>query len=191
MLPGVKDYLNVVKSLQKFSIVFANQFLNHYVCFKWYMFHKWKKLDLRSRIPDWFVFTVTFIEDGGLVGSSVMACHFTPNIYTDGSVKGLGSVNTCSDAAAYFSCINLNVKSHSGIVSNMHADFFVNAATDSKFVLPVNVMYCFLAVKDRCISNAVNLSLNVHFDMHWIFKVWHPDGSAYCKKKEIVQVELF
>ncbi|KAG9304144.1 hypothetical protein G9A89_019706 [Geosiphon pyriformis] len=85
----------------------------------------------------------------------------------------------------------IKVKSHSGIVDNKHADFFVDAAINSKFVLPVGIMHHFFAVKDRpvsgnaycfircffdavnfvgweskCAEYAMNFNLNMHFDMH-------------------------
>ncbi|KAG9294280.1 hypothetical protein G9A89_021639 [Geosiphon pyriformis] len=254
----VKTYLSVVKLLRRFGIVFANQLLNHHsMCFKWSMFRRWKRLDPRGHIPNWFVSTIKFIEDSGMNGSDAVVCCFTPNdflynfgftneclvqsgsgiidIYTNGSVKNLRSVGACGGAVAYFPCANLDVgvriysllsstlvelqaialaldcipalssvvlhmdsqtfldicaslnfkiKSHSGIVGNEHANFFVDAATDSKFVLPISVMHHFFAVKgrpvssnarrfvkclfdaeSRCTEYAVNLDLN------------HPDGS--------------
>ncbi|KAG9297858.1 hypothetical protein G9A89_006799 [Geosiphon pyriformis] len=212
-----------------------------------------------------------FIENGGLVDSSAVDCHSALSeflydfgfvndyfvqsesgiidIYTDNSVKGLGSVGACGGATAYFLCINLSisvrvygllflilaelqaialalncipalsfvilhtdsqafldmcaflncsvdsnfhkkcwiekehicftvtsknlsvswvkVKSHSKIVSNVCADFFADAATDSKFVLPISVMHHFFAVKDSPTLSA-----------------------AYYKKEKIVQVKL-
>ncbi|KAG9289036.1 hypothetical protein G9A89_015585 [Geosiphon pyriformis] len=118
---GVEGYLSVVKLLQKFGIVFVNQLLN---CHS-------KRLDPRDCIPDWFVSTVKFIEDSGLIGGDAVDCcsalsGFLYNfefandrliqfgsgiidIYTDGLVKSLGFMCACDCAAVYFPCVNLNV----------------------------------------------------------------------------------
>ncbi|KAG9289755.1 hypothetical protein G9A89_014490 [Geosiphon pyriformis] len=60
------------------------------------------------------------------------------------------------------SVVWVKIKSYSGIVTNKRADFFTDAATSSKFVLPVGVMHHFLAVESRPVSGNA---------------FWHPDGS--------------
>ncbi|KAG9304333.1 hypothetical protein G9A89_019895 [Geosiphon pyriformis] len=95
-------------------------------------FCQWKRLDLRGRVPGWFVSLVLFISSGdlasigALVHHSILDIHLCNfgfanghlvengpgviSVYTDGSVKDLGSAGTCGGAAAYFSNIDLSVR---------------------------------------------------------------------------------
>ncbi|KAG9286816.1 hypothetical protein G9A89_012366 [Geosiphon pyriformis] len=95
------------------------------------------------------------------------------------------------------------VKEHSGIIENEHANFFVNAATLSKFVLSLSMLCCFLSVENRSVSenvhhfirnlfnvvnfigweskfgtNIVGANFAGNIDSSKSFSVWHPDISA-------------
>ncbi|KAG9297734.1 hypothetical protein G9A89_011249 [Geosiphon pyriformis] len=58
----------------------------------------------------------------------------------------------------------VKVKSHSGIIGNKCANFFVDAVTNSKFVLSVSVMHCFLAVEGRSVSGNARRFVRHLFD---------------------------
>ncbi|KAG9296319.1 hypothetical protein G9A89_014911 [Geosiphon pyriformis] len=69
------------------------------------------------------------------------------------------------------------VKRHSGVIENKCADFFVNVATLSKFVLLLSVPYHFLSIEDRPVSENVRHFVRKLFDViNFFFSVWHPDG---------------
>ncbi|KAG9291763.1 hypothetical protein G9A89_012048 [Geosiphon pyriformis] len=128
----MSSYLDVKKSLKKYGLIFANQLLDHHgECFTWNTFHRWKRLSSRSFIPTWFVSVSDFIKCSGLSNNIVVACHFAPGniacntgfvfewllaskhgsieVYMDGSVKGLGSIDACGSAAAYFPKANVSI----------------------------------------------------------------------------------
>ncbi|KAG9287458.1 hypothetical protein G9A89_023830 [Geosiphon pyriformis] len=92
---------------------------------------KIKRLNPKRPIPGWFVFLVNFIESGGLVDSSILLqlsslkfCLCNDgyvkdcleqvdsdiiHVYTDSSVKDLGSFGARGGTAAYFSSTNVGV----------------------------------------------------------------------------------
>ncbi|KAG9302049.1 hypothetical protein G9A89_021093 [Geosiphon pyriformis] len=106
-------YLNIVKSLKKYSVVFVNQLLDHHVLV-------------------WFAFLVKFIIENGLLNSVMLSsCSIPTNslcdfgyigecllnsrlgfitIYIDGSVKNLGFLSACGGATAYFPNVDVSVK---------------------------------------------------------------------------------
>ncbi|KAG9304517.1 hypothetical protein G9A89_020081 [Geosiphon pyriformis] len=130
---GLNSYLSVIKSLKKYDIAFVNQLLDCCgVCFMWPTFRKWKKLDPRSPVPAWFTSLVSFIEGGGLLHNGVVGFQLLSSehycncgsigrcllssglsfvkVYTDGSVKDFGLVNTYGGAAAYFPDVDLGIE---------------------------------------------------------------------------------
>ncbi|KAG9287632.1 hypothetical protein G9A89_023982 [Geosiphon pyriformis] len=172
---------------------------HHGRCFMWNLFRRWKRLDLRRPTFGWFVSLVNFIESGSLVGSSILLqlssskfCSYDDgyvkdclghvgsdiiHVYTDSSVKDLGSSGACGGAAVYFSSVNIGVGvrsdftgpmcnsltkpqtrfqkkmldrvDHTGVVGNECTNFFTEAATGSNFILPVKMSLHFLSIKDR------------------------------------------
>ncbi|KAG9297990.1 hypothetical protein G9A89_018818 [Geosiphon pyriformis] len=171
-----------------------------------------KKLDSRGPIPTWFVFIANFIKNGGLSNDMAMASSSAPadfvcntgfvseqllatehgsiNVYTDGSVKSLGSIGAYSSAIAYFPKANASigvkvlgllfsmltslnickfdvdgfVKKHSDIVENEQADFFANMVTLFKSVLSLSMPCHFLNIKNRPVSE------NVHYFVRKLFE---------------------
>ncbi|KAG9305670.1 hypothetical protein G9A89_022592 [Geosiphon pyriformis] len=105
---GLESYLCVAKSLRR-----------------------WKKLDLRGPVPVWFVLLVEFINGSGLSNHVVLShCSALADspydfgyinehllnsdlssvtVYTDGSVKGLDSLNAHGGAATYFLDANVSI----------------------------------------------------------------------------------
>ncbi|KAG9289725.1 hypothetical protein G9A89_014460 [Geosiphon pyriformis] len=85
----------------------------------------------RTAIQNILNIAIKFIENSSMNGNNAVVCHFTPskslynfgftnkclaqfgsgiiNIYTNGSVKNLGSVDACDNATTYFLCANLDV----------------------------------------------------------------------------------
>ncbi|KAG9295496.1 hypothetical protein G9A89_013525 [Geosiphon pyriformis] len=116
---GLEFYLCVARSLRRYGIVFNT-------------FRRWKKLDPRGPVPVWFVFLVEFIKGDGLSNHVVLShcsaladssCDFgyvneyllnsdlsSVTVYTDSSVKGLGSSGVCGGAATYFLDANINIE---------------------------------------------------------------------------------
>ncbi|KAG9292150.1 hypothetical protein G9A89_005294 [Geosiphon pyriformis] len=130
---GLDGYLNVVKSLKFYGLVFTAQMLDHHgMCFSWYAFHKWKRLNLRGPVPVWFMSLANFVESG-VLGRALMSHSTQVNsfcdvgfvaerlitsgsnsveVYTDSSVKGFGFVNVCGGAAAYFPDADISIDMH-------------------------------------------------------------------------------
>ncbi|KAG9297448.1 hypothetical protein G9A89_020849 [Geosiphon pyriformis] len=93
--------------------------------------HRWKRLDSRSLISAWFVSVSNFVKFSGLSNDEiVVSCpalanvvwdtgfvfewlfatrHGSIDVYTDSSVKSLGSIGVYSSAAAYFLKANISV----------------------------------------------------------------------------------
>ncbi|KAG9288053.1 hypothetical protein G9A89_017648 [Geosiphon pyriformis] len=110
---SLKSYLCVVKSLKRYGIV-------------------WKKLDPRGPVPVWFVSLVEFIKEDGLSNCVALShcsaladfpCDFSyvnerllnsnlsfVTIYTNSSIKSLGSLDAHGGAAAYFPDANISIR---------------------------------------------------------------------------------
>ncbi|KAG9293874.1 hypothetical protein G9A89_019212 [Geosiphon pyriformis] len=90
-----------------------------------------KRLNSRGPIPTWFVSVTNFVKNGGLNINVTVISHSVPTkfscdigftfecllafecesveVYTDGSVKGLGSISACGGTATYFSNANASI----------------------------------------------------------------------------------
>ncbi|KAG9285882.1 hypothetical protein G9A89_013307 [Geosiphon pyriformis] len=114
------DSYNIQEKRPKTSgnngLIFANQLLDyHGECFTWNTFRRWKRLDSKGSIPTWFVSVSNFIKCSGLNNNVVVAScpasgnvvcdtgfHGSIDVYTNGSIKDLGSIDACGGTAAYF-----------------------------------------------------------------------------------------
>ncbi|KAG9299499.1 hypothetical protein G9A89_020670 [Geosiphon pyriformis] len=115
-----ESYLGIVKSLKRYDVVFANQFLDHHSkCFI-------------GLVSAWFASLVKFIINGGLSNSVILFFYSIPTdslcdfgyigehllnsglgsitIYTDNSIKNLGSLCVRGSVAAYFLDVDTNVE---------------------------------------------------------------------------------
>ncbi|KAG9294133.1 hypothetical protein G9A89_021492 [Geosiphon pyriformis] len=129
---GLDVYMSVVKFFKRYGFVFVNQILNQErACFTWDTFCKWKRLDPRSPISAWFMFLSDFVRNSGLDGSMALVSHYTCanmscevsfifecifasdsgpiEIYTNSSVKGMGTIGICGSAAAYFPAADVSI----------------------------------------------------------------------------------
>ncbi|KAG9297497.1 hypothetical protein G9A89_020899 [Geosiphon pyriformis] len=59
---------------------------------------------------------------------------------------------------------NIFVKRHSRVVKNERTDFYANAVVCSKFLLPLNVLYYFLCVENKPVSENVHHFVKTLFD---------------------------
>ncbi|KAG9287643.1 hypothetical protein G9A89_023993 [Geosiphon pyriformis] len=123
------------KSRFHYGIVFMNQLHDrHDATFDWYTFKQWKRLDPRGPVPEWFKLSAAFFNDASLFltrllavcGSSfldilesndfVSVCdqlsrvdNSVLSVYTDGSIKNLGTASCKAGAAAFFKDIGLSL----------------------------------------------------------------------------------
>ncbi|KAG9293653.1 hypothetical protein G9A89_018990 [Geosiphon pyriformis] len=82
------------------------------------------------------------------------------------------------------------VKGHSSIVKNDRADFFANVAVLSESILALDVLFCFLRIENRpvsenachfvkesgCGASIIDVDVADDVDMPKLFSVWHSDG---------------
>ncbi|KAG9290241.1 hypothetical protein G9A89_022217 [Geosiphon pyriformis] len=159
---SLESYLHMAKSLRRYGIVFVHQLLDcQGVCFEWNTFCRWKKLDPRGPVPVWFVLLVEFINGGGLLNRVALSycsaladslCDFgyvnkhlldsdlsSVTVYTDGSVKDLGSLGVCGGAAVYFPDANVSIRVKiDGLLSSIlcvPTSWSVNLFTDNQALL--------------------------------------------------------
>ncbi|KAG9286738.1 hypothetical protein G9A89_012288 [Geosiphon pyriformis] len=99
--------------------------------FSWHIFKKWKRLDFHGPVPEWFELSVVFLVNShsfslvlagvgplDICGSNdfVSICdHLSQvgidslSVYTDGSLKNLGTIGCKTGAAVFFENINLGL----------------------------------------------------------------------------------
>ncbi|KAG9296576.1 hypothetical protein G9A89_015168 [Geosiphon pyriformis] len=132
---GKSLYFDLVKSLKCFGIAFGNQLFDKKSdLLDWKTFCHWKRLDLCSSVPHWFVVASKFFLDKGfsssdtpgffelhrldVLGSSKFSAIKDRlhdvwlgffEVYTDGSLKNAGSAEVVGDVATYFSALDLSV----------------------------------------------------------------------------------
>ncbi|KAG9296385.1 hypothetical protein G9A89_014977 [Geosiphon pyriformis] len=119
-----------------FCVAFVDQLCDyHGVIFDWKTFKCWKRLDLRGPVPDWFSLSVAFLCDVAFfpVGSSILRGLGAPlnilksqnfklvcdclscvsagslSVYTDSSLKNLGTIQRKTSAAVFFEDIGLSL----------------------------------------------------------------------------------
>ncbi|KAG9299911.1 hypothetical protein G9A89_009639 [Geosiphon pyriformis] len=107
---GLDGYLDIRKFLMKYGLIFANQLLDYCgICFTWNTFRRWKKLNLRVNVVSYSAPT-DFFCDVGFTSEHLLALnHESIEVYTNGSVKNLGSIGACGGTAAYFPRANANI----------------------------------------------------------------------------------
>ncbi|KAG9290321.1 hypothetical protein G9A89_007052 [Geosiphon pyriformis] len=141
---GELAFYKYVSSLRQYGIVFVEQLHNRTgSVFKWRTFKRWKRLDLRSPIPDWFNAAVHFLSGSG----SFPVCSFLPlnvdssnvlesckfnvvcnhllevdsdclSLFMDGSLCGLGTLGMKAGTTVFFEDIDLGLGVEvSGLVS--------------------------------------------------------------------------
>ncbi|KAG9306680.1 hypothetical protein G9A89_004227 [Geosiphon pyriformis] len=100
--------------------------------FEWVTFKRWKRLDPRGPISDWFVLSIKFL--GNMVVSSMRnllmggadvfnVLNFIEFVYTDSSLSGLESVNMRSGVVVFFDNINMDMGVKiSGLMSSTLAE---------------------------------------------------------------------
>ncbi|KAG9297496.1 hypothetical protein G9A89_020898 [Geosiphon pyriformis] len=111
---GLDIYISVVKSLKWYGFVFANQILN------------------QRLISTWFMFLSDFVRNSGLGGGMALASYYACanmsckvsfisehvfvsgsnfiEVYTDSSVKGMGTIGACSGTAVYFPVVDMSIR---------------------------------------------------------------------------------
>ncbi|KAG9306256.1 hypothetical protein G9A89_016160 [Geosiphon pyriformis] len=107
---GSPSYFDVVHSLKHFGVAFGNGLITkHEWIIDWKTFWYWKRLSLRGLIPIWF--TKIVLNSSNFLCSSdylhVCKCLHEVwagelNIYTDGSLSGLGTKDVACGAVAFF-----------------------------------------------------------------------------------------
>ncbi|KAG9306344.1 hypothetical protein G9A89_018227 [Geosiphon pyriformis] len=125
-------FFKYLPSLQCYGIAFVDQLQDcHGDIFNWYTFKRWKKLDPRGPVPEWFGHSVAFLSGVpssplalsgvgpvNICGSDdfVSVCDHLSwvgtdslSVYTDGLVKNLGMTGCKARAAAFFEDINLGL----------------------------------------------------------------------------------
>ncbi|KAG9289843.1 hypothetical protein G9A89_015423 [Geosiphon pyriformis] len=118
-------FFRSLSSLWRFGVAFVDQLCNY---------HGTKRLDLRGSIPEWFKHAMAFLNsvnspsagslalDGAVslnildFGDFVSICDCLPHVglsnisvYTDGSLKDLGTTSCKADTAAFFEDIGLGL----------------------------------------------------------------------------------
>ncbi|KAG9304762.1 hypothetical protein G9A89_003936 [Geosiphon pyriformis] len=122
-------------------------------------------------------------------------------VYTDSSVKDLGSLDACGNVATYFLNVNTSIGiKMDGLLSLTLVELQTIALALESF-LPLMMSYCFLNVEDRsvignayyvvknlfnavysvgwetrCVGRIIGAELCGHFDKAKTFCVWHPNG---------------
>ncbi|KAG9290051.1 hypothetical protein G9A89_010357 [Geosiphon pyriformis] len=128
-------FVKFLFSFWQYGIAFVNQLCDHHgAVFDWYIFKQWKRLDLRSSVLEWFKLSTTFLNDvilsltyslavydgssSDILGSSdfVSVCdHFLQVdngilfVYTDRSLKNLGTASCRAGAVTFFENIGLGL----------------------------------------------------------------------------------
>ncbi|KAG9307233.1 hypothetical protein G9A89_017061 [Geosiphon pyriformis] len=100
--------------LWRYGVAFVDQLCDHYgTVFDWSTFKQWKKLDLHGPIPEWFRLSAVFLA----VNARVLS------VYTDGSLRNLGTVGYEAGAAAFFEDIGVDLGvGMSGLMSSTMAE---------------------------------------------------------------------
>ncbi|KAG9288206.1 hypothetical protein G9A89_020512 [Geosiphon pyriformis] len=203
---GLDGYLSVKKSLIKYGLIFANQFLDHHVDV---VFHSAPTI---------------FFHDIGFTSEHLLAFgHESIEVYIDGSVKSLGSIGICGGAAAYFPRANTSVSIKVlGLLSSTLVELqaitlalkcvpvssTVELFTDSQALLDICKFDIGMSVPDfrhkiedrsvsgntrhfvknlfdainfvkwdsRCDTSVVEVGDAGEIDIHKSFNVWHPDS---------------
>ncbi|KAG9286496.1 hypothetical protein G9A89_014662 [Geosiphon pyriformis] len=136
-------------SLQRYGVVFIDQICDCYgTVFDWSTFKQWKKLDPCGLIPEWFRLSAVFLAGKDfspacipvlantspldILGSfgfvSICDCLSQVNarvlsVYTDGSLRNLGTVGCKVSAAAFFEDIGMSLGvGVSGLMSSTMAE---------------------------------------------------------------------
>ncbi|KAG9295910.1 hypothetical protein G9A89_006649 [Geosiphon pyriformis] len=131
-------FYDVSFSLKKFGVVFAKQlYTKKGLVFDWKSFQHWKKLDPRGSVSHWFTVTCDFLNCFSLSDnlcikglqtidvcssskvSSLGQCLSSVNmrvisVYTNRSLRDLGSCEMKCGAATYFPNLNLSISAKVG-----------------------------------------------------------------------------
>ncbi|KAG9293882.1 hypothetical protein G9A89_019220 [Geosiphon pyriformis] len=126
-------FYDVFSSFKKFGVVFAEQlYTKKGLVFNWKSFRHWKRLDPRGSVPCWFTLACNFLDCSffsddlhvkslqamNVYNSSKVSrldqCLFSADmkvisVYTDGSLRDLGSCEMKCGAAIYFPDLNLGI----------------------------------------------------------------------------------
>ncbi|KAG9293355.1 hypothetical protein G9A89_007601, partial [Geosiphon pyriformis] len=127
--------------------------------------------------------------------ASLDLCKFTSD------VAGFDFHDKCWIEKKHIYCIIAKKIYHFGVVGNKRADFYADAAVTSKFFLSIVILYHFLVIegrlvsenayhvakklfnaiysvgwKTKCVSSIIGAGLSNHFDKARTFCIWHPDG---------------
>ncbi|KAG9289047.1 hypothetical protein G9A89_015596 [Geosiphon pyriformis] len=146
---GELVFFKCLPSLRRYDVAFVDQLRDHYgTVFDWSTFKQWKKLDPRGPIPKWFRLSAVFLagEDSSsariplpanigplnILGSSgfVSVCDRllrvnirVLSVYTDGSLRNLGTVGCEAGAVAFFKDIDMGLGvGVSGLLSSTMAE---------------------------------------------------------------------
>ncbi|KAG9287946.1 hypothetical protein G9A89_017541 [Geosiphon pyriformis] len=129
---GESLFYKFLSSLWHYGIVFVNQLHDCYgSVFSWHIFKQWKRLDPYGLVLEWFELSVAFFvapysssSTSASVNSLDICCSddfvFVCNrlswvgtnslsVYTDGSLKNLGTIGCRAGAAVFFEDINLDL----------------------------------------------------------------------------------
>ncbi|KAG9305603.1 hypothetical protein G9A89_001664 [Geosiphon pyriformis] len=157
---GVVQYLSMIVSLRKFGIVFVNQLLDH---------NNIGSLAGVGALVHHFVSDIHLCNFGFANSHLVEKGPGVVSVYTDGSVKGLGSAGTCGGATAYFSDIDLSVE--------IRIYGRPISGNTRQFIWCLFNAVNFVGWESKYMSGIVDLNLVEQFDMRQIFQVWHPNSS--------------
>ncbi|KAG9287460.1 hypothetical protein G9A89_023832 [Geosiphon pyriformis] len=125
---GESRFSKFLPSLRWYGVVFVDQLCNHHgAIFDWYIFKRWKRLDPRGPVPEWFRLAAAFLNGASLpfndqlvsdsvvyrdiLGSADYASVVSGSlsVYTDGSLGSLGTAECRAGAAVFFEDIGLGL----------------------------------------------------------------------------------
>ncbi|KAG9295041.1 hypothetical protein G9A89_017835 [Geosiphon pyriformis] len=194
-------YFKVICSLKIADVAYGNQLLDKKSSvISWHMFCQWKRLGSRGSVPLWFLKASTHLNSGlraplpaslaSVYASVLDSTSFADirekihglwadeiDVYTDGSLRGLGTFQVACGAAAYFLSLNkgLGVEIHSVLSSTLAKLQTVALALEC---IPVSVSVALhtdsqVAI-DACVAK-LGLLQPDYLTVHWIKVKGHAD----------------
>ncbi|KAG9290777.1 hypothetical protein G9A89_011740 [Geosiphon pyriformis] len=190
-------FFKFLPSLRRYGVVFVDQLQDrHSNVFSWLTFKRWKRLDPHGPVSEWFERSIKFLvvshsSPSVLVGvGPVNICGFDDfvsvcdclswvnadslTVYTDGSLKNLGTTGCKAGTAVFFEDINLGLGiSVWGLVLSTLAE--LQAIVLALKCVPVACSVCLFsdsqAALDACMSEVDLVYSNFH-NWCWV-ECWH------------------
>ncbi|KAG9299723.1 hypothetical protein G9A89_013083 [Geosiphon pyriformis] len=196
---GASLFYNISSFLKKFGITFAEQlYTKKSLIFNWKSFCHWKRLDSRGFVPHWFTLVCDFLDQSPIsddlcivslqtadvcssdVVSRLGQCLFSANmgvinVYTNGSLKDLGSGEMKCGVTAYFLDLNLSISAKIGGLVSLTMAELQTITLALKCVLPNSSVVVYSdsqAALDVCVAESALVSLDFrnHCWMEWYVK---------------------